>query len=230
MLFSCKKEATTINLISANSSGNAAAGTIQTLDLRPGPNDGQDAYVEWKADDTAFASANFNYVPELPIAAWTVNSVPIKERIYIRFTGLSGIAAKAKIISAKLYLYGVSSSGNIITGNSYYQGSPYPDPNKCVIRRAEARKRWDESTITWNTQPSISTLDEVVFGPTTSQWNWDVVCDVTKLVKVMVKGAALNDGFAIQLQNEHPYRSVIFGSSEAEDVNDRPRLVVEYSY
>jgi hypothetical protein len=228
-LASCKKEAARSNLISANSSDNVAAGTTQTLDLRPGPDDGQDAYVEWNANDPSAAKGNYNYVPELPIAAWTVNSSPIKERVYINFAGLSAIPTNAKIISAKLYLYGLSSSLNIVTGNSYYTGSPYHDLNKCAITRVESRKKWDESTITWNTQPTFSTLDAVVFGPTTSQWNWDVVCDVTRLVKVMVRAPAFSGGFGIQLIQEDPYRSVIFGSSEAADENDRPRLVVEYS-
>jgi hypothetical protein len=230
ILFSCKKETTLNNLVSASNSENVTAGTVtQTLDLRPGPDDGQDAYVEWKADDAAFAKSNYNYVPELPIAAWTVNSVPIKERIYINFTGLSAIPTNATIISAQLYLYGLPSSTNIITGNSRYQGSPYPYSNRCIITRVESRKKWDESTITWNTQPTFSTLDAVAFGPTTSQWNWDVLCDVTRLVKVMVKKPAFSGGFGIQLIQENPYRSVIFGSSETEDVNNRPRLLVEYS-
>jgi hypothetical protein len=68
-----------------------------------------------------------------------------------------------------------------------------------------------------------------VFGPTTSQWNWDVVYDVIRLVKVMVRAPAFSGGFEIQLIQEDPYRSVIFGSSETDDVNNRPRLVVEYS-
>ena len=197
-MVACKKEATTFGKTAENSVVNRSqAATLLTLDLRPNADNGQDAYVEWKADQPQTATANFNYVPELPVLTWTDGGAVVK--------------------SATLYLYGLSSSLNHPPGNS--------GMNKCYV--AQVTSPWDETTITWNTQPGYTTTGIASFGPSTAQWNWDTQADVTNIVKRMVKYPNKNYGFGIALQREQIYNAVIFGSSEAAE-NDRPRLVVEY--
>lgn len=149
----------------------------------------------------------------------------IKQRAYVKFTGLSAIPRNAKIVSATLYLYGLSSSLNSPQGNSGYLGSPYSSQNACYL--FQVTSPWDETTITWNKQPSFATNNSMIIPPTTTQWNDDAITDVTKMVRVMVRNPALNQGFVIALVNEAIYRSVIYGTSESAEV-DRPRLVVEY--
>ncbi len=229
IFFSCKKEASLNNQSDKNVSVSTNKVNTYTLDLKPGPNDGQDVYVAWKANDPLYANSNYNAVAEMNPAAWTQDGALVKQRIFVKFTGLSAIPKSAKIVSAKLYLYGLSSSLNHPQGNSYYLGSGNNQLNNCVITRVETTKNWDESTLTWNTQPPYSTLDAVVFGPSASQWNWDVVSDVTKLVAAIVKYPAYSQGFAIAIEKESKYRAMVFATSEAADVNDRPRLVVEYN-
>lgn len=227
-LQSCKKE--TSNSVSLNAvSKSLVNSTFKTLDLRPGPDNGQDAYVAWKADDAHYATVNFNYVPELPPLTWTDGGAVVKQRIYINFVGLSAIPKNAMVTSARLFLYGISSSLNHPEGNSTYPGSNYSGygTNKCFV--AQVTSPWDETTITWNKQPGYTTTNVVSFGPSTSQWNWDAEINVTDIVKNMVKYPNKNFGFGIAQQKEQIYRSLVFGSSEAVNVDDRPRLVVDYT-
>ena len=230
-ILSCKKESISVdNTLNNATTNRVTAGTLQTLDLRPGAQDGQDAHVAWKADDPNWAeTGNWGSFEELTPFIWTNNGALVKARVYINFIGLSVIPKNAAVVSAKLILYGLSSSLTAPQGNSTYPGSPYNiyGTNKCVV--TQVTSKWDESTITWNKQPNYITNDAVAFGPSTSQFNWDAEVDVTKMVKRMVKYPSQNFGFAISLIKEDIYRSLVFGSSEAADVNDRPRLVVEYT-
>ncbi|MHB2154418.1 DNRLRE domain-containing protein [Calditrichota bacterium GD2] len=85
---------------------------------------------------------------------------------------------------------------------------------------------WDEQTITWNTQPSTTTADEVsVPAPATTTSDFEI--DVTNLVRIMNDGQS-NYGFLWILQTEQKYRSVFAASSDYSDPAKRPKLVVKY--
>ena len=60
---SCKKDAS-LSQASTASSGSQSS-QIKTLDLRPGLEDGQDAYILYKKDEPYRANQNFNHIAEL---------------------------------------------------------------------------------------------------------------------------------------------------------------------
>jgi len=233
-LFGCKKENVSspqIQMISTDESSDAtifkAIGNGTTkLVLRPGPRNGQDVYVD-KLDN--FPSGNQNSVPELPINTWTNGGLLVNTRSFIKFENLKLIPANATIISAKLFLFGMSSSLNSPQGNSYYPGSPYNEfgDNSCWVQQVVGAN-WNESTLTYDNQPTGTTLDEAVLPASTSQWNYNAVADVAKIVKKMVANPSKNFGFLIMLQNEAIYKSVVFASSETSIRSQRPKLVVIY--
>jgi len=231
---SCKKEQVPTN----QSQGvlteeNSDASVFRTLEnglnklvLRPGPDEGQDVYVDKLQ---GYPSGNLNWVPELPINQWTVGGTPLNTRSFIKFDDLSLIPANANIVSAKLLLYGMSSSLNSPQGNSTYPGSPYSGfgDNSCWVQQVVGAD-WDESTLTYDNQPAGTTTDEAELAASTSQWNYNTTVDVTAIVKKMVASPETNYGFGIKLKTEQLYRSIVFASSEATCRTQRPKLVVIY--
>lgn len=201
-------------------------GSNSKLVLRPGPGNGQDVYVE---DRSGVSSGNMNYVPELPVNSWTGGGTYITTRSFIRFNDLSLIPSTATVVSAKLFLYGISQSLNSPQGNSYYPGSPYNGygDNQCLVQKVVGAN-WDESTLTYGTQPSTTTTDQAILNPSTSQWNYNATVDVTRMVQSMVASPSTNYGFAIKLATEQLYRSIVFASSEEASRSLRPRLLVVY--
>jgi len=200
-----------------------------TATLQPDASNGQDVHVE-KVYGGQNANENFNFDPELDMTAWTVNGNPIFLRSYLRFVDLAKIPSTSTILSATLYLYGLNSSRPNPQGNSIYPGSPYNQyqSNRCIIEPVGGP--WDENTLTWNTQPKVkSEWGQVTIPKSTSQWNYDVVLDDVKgMVARAVKYPLKDYGVRISLADEHTYRNLMFGSSEASDPTRRPKLVVTY--
>lgn len=203
---------------------------ITTVTIQPG-SDGQDALVITKDGDNTSPNLNIGQHTELVYSKWTYGGQGFGEgvmRSYIKFSAVSSIPASAEILSAKLSLYGVASSGFTPEGNSHFPGSPYgsgPD-NPGWIKRVTSN--WDEATITWNNKPGTADAGQASIPGTTTQWNFNATdIDVTEMVRTMVSTNS-NYGFCLTLQNEAIYRNVIFSSSEATDAARRPKLVVVY--
>jgi hypothetical protein len=234
-LTGCQKELSSIQGSIQNSQSSADGSVVinhnidgtTTLTLRPGK-DGQDAnvlYFEGRPDQM---DANFNYQHVLETYAWTDGGTPITRRSFIRFDSLAKVPDTARIISAKLYLYGALADSEAPQGNSSYPGTPYApyDNNTCYVERVV--KPWTETTITWNNQPLITQLNRTTLGPSNVQWGYNTSVDVTKLVRPMVKKPLHNYGFRISLQSETFYKSILFYSSEISDGSKRPKLVITY--
>ena len=206
------------------------------LTLQPGAADAEVGYVfatQNCTTGTPYATAANAVQPvieDMPAVAWTFDGngcATGQMRSFFKFPGLSAIPQNATIISAKLSLYGVSSSNPISVGNSYYPGSGYNTygTNECWIKRVTSN--WSETTMTWNTQPAVTETNRVALSASTSQWNYNVIdIDVTEMVKSMISGT--NYGFCLMLQNETYYRSMTFGSPNNTNAAKRPKLVIEY--
>jgi len=192
-----------------------------TATLQPDASNGQDVHVHKNSSIPSVANTNFNGVPELNISAWTVNGAPIFLRAYIRFDDLAKIPSTAHVLSATFYLYGLTSS--IVSPQGNYGA------NRSVIEPVDGP--WNESTLTWNTQPKVKTeWGQVTLPASTSQWNYDVALDDVKgMIARAVMFPAKNYGVRISLANETYYRNLIFASSESTDPSKRPKLVVTYS-
>lgn len=89
--------------------------------------------------------------------------------------------------------------------------------------------KWDENTVTWNTQPTTTNVNEATIPASTSRWNYDVSVNVTSLVETMLENrGGKNDGFMLRFTDESVYKSMEFYTSEASDATKRPKLVVTY--
>lgn len=224
----CKKENTSAlqSQSSASQQTNLEFQNLQLV-LQPGLENGDDADVQILDSDPNSGNANSGQIPELDIITWTINGSPFYVRSYIKFDSLLVIPKTAKIGSARLHLYGVKNSIYTPQGNSIYPGSVYNQfpNNSCIISRVKSD--WSENSITWNNAPDWHKMIQDTIPISTSQWNYDVVIDVTNLVKNMVQDSS-NYGFSIRLSKEFKYRSMIFASSDNSDARKRPKLVVNY--
>lgn len=204
----------------------------EELILQPGPGEGQDCLVAYReTDDGFYAGENHILNPDIAALCWTYNEVYAGvgvNRTYFKFTGLSEVPATADILYARLSLYGMETGVAAPLGNSSYPGSPYTDYGTNNAWLKMVLSDWADSTITWNNKPATSDEYQAAIPASTARWNFDVVdIDVTNMVRSMVK-AGQNYGFCLQLQKEEIYRSILFGSSEAENPAKRPKLVVQY--
>ncbi len=129
--------------------------------MRPGPKDGQDTYGYINESAPSSADVNFDYVHELVAEKWTDHGALVTWRSFIKFDSLSLIPSNAKVTSATLYLYGLTSSLAAPQGNSVYPGSPYASAypsNACLVQRVVGHN-WKEGTLTWNNQPSVTEIN-----------------------------------------------------------------------
>jgi hypothetical protein len=210
-----QKPADNLSINSTDEVSLSQEGYLFTLSLRPGPMKGSDVYV---VQQQGVKSGNTNYVPELSISSWTVDGAPYTSASLLKFDNLNKIPQSSKVLSAELHLYGLSSSESTPQGN-------YGN-NSCFIKRITAP--WNDNTVTFPTKPSTTTEDEVTLPASTSQWNYNPVVDVTKLVSYMVAHPNQNFGFYIRLKKQEIYRSLVFGSCEQSNSNLRPKLVVKF--
>lgn len=230
VLSACQKEDLSPSAITDADAADAQislAGATKLV-LQPGPGIGQDAMIDYRTYDNS-ADSNRDYPHELNMYTWTVYGRLIYARSYLKFSELSALPANAKVLYAKLYMYGVDTSGWTPQGNSVYKHSPiliYAKNNDCYVQRVTGGD-WDESTITWNNAPTATIADEAVIPRSTSKWNYNAGVDVTGMVNKMVSQQK-NYGFRMMLTDEEVYRSMIFSTSESPDPAKRPKLVVYY--
>lgn len=155
---------------------------------------------------------------DLNCASWTSGGGAVYNRGFFKFS-LSPIPIGSKIISAKLSLFSNPNpiNGNLSTANS---GSN----NAFYIRRVSSS--WDGNTINWNTQPSSTSLNQVLVPHTNLSFLDVVDLDVTQLVKDMISNGGY--GFLMQLQSESGFNIRQFCSPNHSNTLKQPKLIVTY--
>lgn len=189
----------------------------------PLTNPGKDAIIKYSDPNTPFGTFT-----ELVMSAWKVNGELEIIRSLIEFDDLSTIPTNALVGDARFFLNGISTPSAII----YQQGNSYPSTiyptNEVDIERIKSP--WNQNTVTWNTQPPISSNPaNVPFS--NSQWLWNYIVNSSvfiAMVQDMVTNPNGNFGFMLKLQNENAYRHMIFGSSDNPEIKYRPTLGVRY--
>ena len=188
---------------------------VTTLSLQPANNPSEVQIFTYNGQDVGGSGGI-----DIPVAAWTINSIPITIRELLKFD-LSSIPANATIISANLYLYSYpppTVNGNFVDAN-------YGTNNTLLIQQVTTN--WSAATVKWSNQPATATTNQVIAASTT-QSQLDLNLDVKNMVVSMVSGNA-NYGFLLKLQNEAIYTSRIFVSSyNTTHTTKFPKLVVVY--
>ena len=188
---------------------------ITTLSLQPSNNPTELQIFTYNGQDVGYSGAL-----DIPVAAWTINSIPITIRELLKFD-LSSIPSNATIVSANLYLYSYpppTINGNFVDAN-------FGSNNTLLIQQVTSN--WSASTVKWSNQPASTTTNQIIAASTT-QSQLDLNLDVKNMITSMVSGNA-NYGFMLKLQNEAIYTSRIFVSSyNTTHTTKHPKLVVVY--
>lgn len=191
--------------------GLTTLGQSQTSVFKPGPMLGIDAFV---SSYPGLENTNFGTNQDIAAVSWTASGTPFDSRTYFKFD-LSSIPITAQIQSATLNLTFNPNSGHA-QGN---QGD-----NECFIRRVTSF--WDESSITWNSQPTNSPTNQTLLATSANSAQSYPNIDVTLLVEPMVANPGSNYGFLLMLQTEAVYRSMVFASSDHLDSLFWPELSI----
>jgi len=213
----------------------ASAQYIRTVSYKPNAAKGQDATLNysrgctWSGRTGPNETLNFGNDPYLPYMAWTFDSLGcpgLNTTIsVIRFADMDTIPRKrTSIISATLRLFGINNDGWY--GFNYYPGSARPYNNSGLVQLLSSP--WSESTVTYNTRPLPFTTPQATIPASTSQFNFNVSVDVTKIVDSMMH--FFNYGFMLQMMSDTAYRSAIFASSDYTiDTTFWPQLDIVYA-
>lgn len=197
--------------------GLSASVFSQSLNLQPAADEGRDAIIHGLQSET---NVNYGDNPQFVTAAWTFNGEPGIVRSILSFD-VSPIPVNAIIVSAKLSLFAWDFSSGM------GQHSSLSGPNDFWIERITSE--WNESTVTWNTQPTTTELNRVGLSESTSPDQDYLEIDISLLVQEMVANPANNFGFMIKLKDENYYRRINFCSSDHPVDKFHPKLEIVYS-
>jgi hypothetical protein len=149
--------------------------------------------------------------------SWTISGTPAHCRFFMGFD-LSEIPEGQQIKSATLSLFYADNHPDPL------QGGFFGGENNLKIELAD--QEWDESTITWNNQPS-TIAEKSVTIPADKNGKVDKpAIDITELVQFMINNPDNNHGIKVSLVNEKRYRSSFFASTENELTDKRPILKI----
>ncbi|MCW3104983.1 MAG: hypothetical protein JWO09_3423 [Bacteroidetes bacterium] len=191
-------------------------GSGQSLVLQPDPVCGKDALLHGLITEQ---DVNYGANPQFMATTWTVGGVPATLRSVVEFD-LSPIPPGSVIDSAYLSLY----AWGLPTGSGPH--STLSGSNEAWLQRVITP--WDENTVTWNTQPSVTTVNQVPVPASTGPAE-DYRIAVKPLVQDIVNDPAGSFGFELRLQTEAYYRRLNFCSSDHTDPLKRPKLEVFFT-
>ena len=193
-----------------------AAPTVaqDTLVLQPDSYCGKDAMLRDLSPST-----NYGTFQDIHAHAWTNSGTPVTHRSLFAFD-LSAIPVGAIVIGSYLSLYSYSG----ITGGGH---STLSGPNEVVLQRITSS--WDENTVTWGTQPTTTTTDQVILQVSTAPIQDYPNIDVSGLIQSMVNNPTTSYGFLFRLVNEQFYRRMVFASSDHPTSSLHPKLVIIYT-
>jgi hypothetical protein len=180
-----------------------------TVTIQSDATDGKDAALGSAAPDT-----NYGNHPDFMSNKFSAGAV----RSLVRFD-FSSIPTDAIVnsVHASFYSYVSPSNGNHFIG----KGESY-------LQKVDAA--WDEATVTWNNQPTSSTVDQVYLANAASTIQDYLNLDITATAAGMINDPATNHGYVLRLVDETTSNNkLIFGSSDNTNADLHPKVVVEYS-
>lgn len=185
-----------------------------TLIIRPDAQTGKDVYLR-----SLSPNSNYGNHPEFISQKWTNSGDPVTIRTVSEFD-LSSIPQFALIDKANLSLYSFYSNAQNGT-HSNQTGS-----NESVLKRITSG--WDELVVTWATQPTTTTINQVTLEQSPDAIKHYPEIDVTNLIQDMVDDPTNSHGFLFKLKTEEGLRRMLFGSSDNSDTSLHPKLVITY--
>jgi hypothetical protein len=186
-----------------------------TILLQPAATEGKDAVVYSGNPTNNYANIESNTA-----YTWTAGGNFVLKRFFLGFD-LSAIPAEATITSARLSLF--YNPTDAIEGFDVHTGE-----NNLLIQRVT--EGWEEGSLSWNNQPSTTTVNEVEVPASINGTQDYTNIDLTELVIDIQASLSGNNGFMIRMKDEQNfYKSVLFASSDHPNSSLHPILEVTYT-
>lgn len=148
--------------------------------------------------------------------SWTFQGDQGEVRGFIDFD-MSALPADAEIELAYLSLYSPDPPTT-----EFHSGT-----NNALLQRVTST--WTEADVTWNNQPSTTTVHQVSLDAASYDYQDYVNIDVTQLVKDMRADPDNSFGFMIRQADEEPLRRMAFCPGEYPNPKKHPRLEICYT-
>lgn len=203
------------------------AQTVNTIVLQPDQVCATETMI-WRLDTQTgpFGTTNINNydgIQYLPIMNWTWNGSPGQRFILLDFLRNLDIPADVVVLEAHLSLFAPDES----TSDGFHSlQSNTGLPSIGLIQRITSQ--WDPATVSWNTQPNYTDLNEVVLAAPDSETQDYLDIDVTEIIRDQVANPEEGYGIMIRMRETDYYRKLVFAGSAAEDPELRPRLIIQY--
>lgn len=187
--------------------------SVSTTSITLCQGNGEDAYLA-----SGSPTSNFGTHGSIGGNIWTCTGNPCISRGLFKFD-LTSIPSGATITNASLKLFAdLNWSASPTTGGPNNGG---------FLNRVTSP--WTENLVTWNSQPSTTTTNQVTI-PGSSSTTQNYTLSVTSLVQDMI-ASSTNYGFMLKMQDEiNYYKSLMFASSD--NINNAtlcPVLTISYS-
>ena len=188
---------------------------VMQLVLQPDADKGKDALFSSGGPTTKYGNIEDLFISTH--ISWTIS------RVAIQFD-LSSIPENATIQQANLYLYFNPTSIYLDLNRNNTGHLGY---NDFLVQRATTP--WDESTVTWDTQPQSTSTNQIHVPFATSKTQ-NYIIDVTQLIQEMVSNPANNYGFFLRHLGENPVEEkyTFLASSDHPNSALHPKLEVRY--
>ncbi len=188
-----------------------------TLVLQPNAIAGKDAQIN-SCIPCGYSNTNYGNSNRYSSTAWTNQGANSDGKGLLQFD-LSSIPPNSVIISAELSLFFNTTDGD-------GQHSTLTNSNASYLQRITTP--WDEMTVTWMNQPSITTTNQVLLAASTSPTQNYENTIVTALVQDMVDNPSGSHGFLLSGVSDQEYYRLTFASSDHLNPALHPKLVVVY--
>lgn len=185
------------------------------LFVQPSPESGKDALLHGLSSEV---NKNYGTNPQFVASAWTFGGEEAKIRSILDFE-VSKLPKNIEIENAFLSLYSWGSNSGMGV-HSTEAGS-----NECWIERIITD--WSESSVSWNNQPQTTPLNRISIDES-NDGNQSYILDITNLIKDYYNDQSHSFGLMIKLKSEIAKRRMNFASSDHENANLRPKLLVSY--
>lgn len=99
--------------------------------------------------------------------------------------------------------------------------------NQAVLRRVTVP--WSSTNLTWTSQPTATTVNQVIIPATNLRELYNVTLNITQLAwDILNTGPGKNYGLQLSMIIEARYRVVSFCSNRHVDIHRRPKLIINY--
>ncbi|WP_158616958.1 DNRLRE domain-containing protein [Corallococcus exercitus] len=185
------------------------------MTLQPGP-EGKDTYIGSRPDLVNTGNPHHRLLPAM---AWTWSGVPGALRGLIDFD-IPPLPDGGTLIKATLVL-SAETTGSSPRGHSQEGGTN-------TWRLIPITSSWEETTATWNNQPSVDESRAIAL-PSSNSYDQTYQVDVTAHVATKLSTPSLMRGWMLRLQSEDSHRAIQFATSDHPTIAVRPKLLLEYT-